>query len=343
MTPDASGRFTGDAVLRAAALITGIVLACAAVTAASGVLVPATFALFIIAIAWPLQKLLQRRMPRLVALLITLALAVVIIVVLAGMVAWGFTRVGRWVIANGGRFQELYLRQTQWLDDQGLPLSSLLSDNFDMRWLVIVAQYITGHMSGFVSFLTVTLVFTLLGMLEVDIAARKLGRMAPNMLRAGTSIARKLQVYMVVRTAMSAMTGLTIGLFVFAVGLDLPVEWGVIAFAVNYIPFVGSLIATVFPTLFAGLQFGSWRMAVVVFICLNLIQFLWGSYIEPRLAGRAVSISPFIVLFAVFFWAFLWGIAGAFIGIPMTIAMLAICAQYPSTRWIADLLSGRED
>jgi predicted PurR-regulated permease PerM len=79
-----------------------------------------------------------------------------------------------------------------------------------------------------------------------------------------------------------------------------------------------------------------------VFACLNLIQFVTGSYIEPRLAGAALSISPFVVLFAVFFWSFLWGISGAFIGAPIAIAVLAICAKHESTQWIASLLSGHD-
>ena len=78
-------------------------------------------------------------------------------------------------------------------------------------------------------------------------------------------------------------------------------------------------------------------MAVLVFGGLNLIQFLVGSYLEPRIAGNAVSLSPFMVLFAVFFWAFLWGIAGAFIGVPIVIAVMTICEQHPSSRWVADL------
>jgi predicted PurR-regulated permease PerM len=81
-------------------------------------------------------------------------------------------------------------------------------------------------------------------------------------------------------------------------------------------------------------------MAVIVFACLNLIQFLVGSYLEPRIAGSALSISPFLVLFAVFFWTFVWGIAGAFIGVPIVIAALTLCEQHPSSRWIADLLGG---
>jgi predicted PurR-regulated permease PerM len=126
--------------------------------------------------------------------------------------------------------------------------------------------------------------------------------------------------------------------FVRLAGLPLAVEWGVVAFALNYIPFIGPFVATVFPTLLALAQFASWQAAVAVFVGLNLIQFVVGSYIEPRVFGRALAISPFVVLFAVFLWAFVWGLFGAFIGVPVTIAVLTFSAQHPSTRWLADLL-----
>ena len=80
-------------------------------------------------------------------------------------------------------------------------------------------------------------------------------------------------------------------------------------------------------------------LALVVFIGLNLLQFVIGSYIEPRVAGTAVSVSPFMVLFAVFFWGMLWGIAGAFIGVPILIALATVCARHPAARPLAVLLS----
>jgi predicted PurR-regulated permease PerM len=145
---------------------------------------------------------------------------------------------------------------------------------------------------------------------------------------------------MLVRTLMSAMTGLFVAGFALATGLGLAAEWGVLAFVLNYIPFIGSLVSTVLPTLFAVTRFQSWEMVVVVFICLGLIQFLVGSYLEPRIAGSALSLSPFAVLFTVFFWTFLWGIPGALIGVPIVIAAVTLCAQHPSSRWIADVLGG---
>jgi predicted PurR-regulated permease PerM len=81
-------------------------------------------------------------------------------------------------------------------------------------------------------------------------------------------------------------------------------------------------------------------MALLVFLGLNAIQFLIGSYLEPRFSGSALAISPFVVVVSVFFWAFLWGIPGAFIGVPIMIAILTICEINEPSRWIAALLSG---
>ena len=87
-------------------------------------------------------------------------------------------------------------------------------------------------------------------------------------------------------------------------------------------------------------QFESWPAVLGVFVCLNVIQFAVGSYIEPRVAGSMLSISPVVVLFSIFFWTFLWGLFGTFIGVPITLAILTFCAAHPSSRWVADLFGG---
>lgn len=113
-----------------------------------------------------------------------------------------------------------------------------------------------------------------------------------------------------------------------------------IAFVLNYIPFIGPFIATLFPTLLAMTQFDSWQAVLGVFVCLNIIQFVVGSYVEPRVSGNMLSISPSVVLFAVFFWTFLWGLFGTFIGVPIALAILTFCDKNPSSRWLADILGG---
>jgi predicted PurR-regulated permease PerM len=157
---------------------------------------------------------------------------------------------------------------------------------------------------------------------------------------ASAKIGAKFRKYMLVRTQLSALTGLAVWAFALATGLELAAAWGIIAFALNYIPFLGPFVATILPALFAMAQFDSWQTIVIVFLGLFAIQFTIGNYLEPLVAGAALAISPLTVIFAIFFWSFLWGIPGAFIGVPVTIAILTLCELSPSSRWIATLLSG---
>jgi AI-2 transport protein TqsA len=326
---------------------------CTAVLVLSGlyfarsILAPVAFSLFVIAIVWPLQRRLEAWMPRLLALVVTLVVTLLVVTVLGYLIVWAFGTVGRWLIENALRFQALYVQWNDWLAEHGILVTSLLVENFNASWLIRAVQEVGGRLHGLVTFLVIAFVFTALGLLEVDIARKHVASLdnkdvAQTILQASMQIADKFQKYMAVRSAMSVLTGLVVWAFALLAGLELATAWGVIAFVLNYIPFIGPLVATVFPTLFALAQVGSWQLAVVVFLCLNLIQFLIGSYLEPRIAGAALSVSPFLVLFAVFFWALLWGIPGAFIGVPIVIAGLTLCDQRDSTRWVATLLSGRE-
>lgn len=332
---------------RVALGICATILLAGAVSLAEPVLAPVTFALFVIALAWPLQRgLMVARVPAFLALIGTILVTLVVLVALALAAGWGFGRVARWMIANAAQFQSLYARKLAWLAARGIDADEVLQ--FDGRWMVTVAQVVLGQLQGILGFLGVTLVFVILGLLEVGVAARQLARIgrdrpaAAHLLRGCEATAAKLRAYMLVRTIMSIATGLAVAAFAAAVGLDLAVEWGVIAFVLNYIPFIGSLVATLLPTVFAALQFGTWQAALLVFLALQLIQFISGSAIEPRLAGARLALSPFIVLAAVFLGALLWGIPGAFIGVPVLIAGLTLCEQFPDSRWMAQLLSGQE-
>jgi AI-2 transport protein TqsA len=337
---------TSRAALTMLGLCTAVLVFCGLYFARS-ILAPVAFSLFVVAIVWPLQRALETRIPRLLALVVALVVTLLVVTVLGYLIVWAFGTVGRWLIENALQFQALYVQWTDWLEEHGILVTSLLVENFNAGWLVRAVQEIGGRLHGLVTFVVITFVFTALGLLEVDIARKHIESLgnkaaARTILQASTQIADKFQRYMLVRSAMSVLTGLVVWAFALLAGLELATAWGVIAFVLNYIPFIGPLIATVFPTLFALAQVGSWQLAVIVFVCLNLIQFVIGSYMEPRIAGAALSVSPFLVLFAVFFWAFLWGLPGAFIGVPIVIAALTLCEQRESTRWIATLLSGRE-
>ena len=261
------------------------VLVLAALYFARSILAPVAFSLFVIAIVWPLQRVLQARMPALLALLATLVVTLVVMTVLGGLIAWSFGTVGRWLIDNAARFQLLYMQLTEWLEGHGILLTSLLVENFNASWLIRAVQEIGARIHGLLSFTIITFVFTVLGLLEVDVARTNIESLrnretAHTILQSSERIADKFQKYMLVRSIMSVLTGAVVWGFALLAGLELATAWGVIAFVLNYIPFIGPLVATVFPTLFALAQFESWRLAITVFLCLNLIQFLMFQAIE---------------------------------------------------------------
>jgi predicted PurR-regulated permease PerM len=322
--------------------IIAAVLAGAAVYHASSVLAPLALALFIIALVWPLQSELQQRLPKLAAVAIVLVVTVAAGGIFASLIAWGFGRVGRAMIVDAARYQVLYEGAVAWLDGHGISLAAIWAEHFNVGWLLRAAQQVTGRINTTLTFWLVALIYVVLGLLEVGDADGRLQAFgkseAARVLRQGSkATAARLRRYMLVRTQMSLLTGLLVAAFAAAVGLPFAPEWGVIAFALNYIPFIGPFLATLFPTLLAITQFESWQAMLAVFACLNVIQFVVGSYIEPRLAGSILSISPFLVLLSVFFWTWMWGLFGAFIGVPITIAALAFCEQHPSSRWVAEL------
>lgn len=320
----------------------------AALYLATSIFAPVACALFIIALVWPLQKRLQSFLPQLLALAIVICITVAAFFLFMSITAWGFGRIGRSLITEAPRFQLLYDQAATWLEGHGIVIAGLWAEHFNVRWLIRTLQGVTGRLNTTISFWLVVIVYVILGLLEVETIARKIrmllsGNAARVLIDGSMQTASKLRRYMLIRTIMSIATGAMVWLLATASGLQFATEWGVIAFTLNYIPFIGPFIATLFPTLYALAQFESLQAALFVFACLNIIQFVIGSYIEPRVAGSALAVSPFIVLFSVFFWAYLWGLFGAFIGVPITIAALTYCSQHPSTKWVAKLLSAPDE
>lgn len=334
-------------IINASLIIIASAVLIALLSVGSSVFAPVAFALFVIVLVWPVQRNLQTVMPQSVAFLVTFTLVGLVVLVFGWMIAWAFGHVARAVIADAGRFQQLYDHIQVWLEEHGIVVGVFSTDNFSVSWVLRMLQTVGNRLNSMFSFWVVTLLYVLLGLLEVSsfesrIRALKNQVASGVLLNGSLQTAMKIRHYMLVRTWMSIATGLLVWLFARAVGLPLAEEWGVIAFVLNYIPFLGPLVATVFPTAFAATQFGDWQIVAAVFCSLNLIQFVVGSYIEPRFTGNALSISPAAVLFFVLAWSAFWGIFGAFIGVPIMIAILTFCAQHPSSRWFAELFGSGE-
>ncbi len=303
---------------------------------------PIAFALFGMALLWPFQKALETRLAKPVALLLTILLALFVILVLAAAIVWAVDDIVHWISVNITRFQSLYAQWVQWLDGYGIHISEGLSQ-YDARTFLGILQTIASGANYFLGFCIVVFLLITFGLTEVDAFRKRLTGLTLkdgwDIPQTAAEIASKLRKYMLIRTLASVLTGVAVFAFTLSIGLDLAIAWGIISFVLNYIPYLGPLIAVVLPVIFASVQFESSHAVIVIFGGLYLIQFLIGNYLEPIIAGKALAISPLLMLIAFFFWAFLWGIPGAFIGIPITIALLTVCEQIPSLRWVSKLLS----
>jgi AI-2 transport protein TqsA len=303
---------------------------------------PIAFVLFAMALVEPFQRAAEVRAGKTIALLLTILLTLLVLSVLVYAIVWSLGEIVHWGFANLERFQSLYLRATQWLEAHDL----FIEDYASLTPLSFagIFQTVAAQANYFIGFALVVFMFLAFGLAEMEEFKKKLAALDETMsgwslLETSSKIGAKIRKYMLIRTLASIATGVAVLLFTLVIGLDLAVAWGVISFVLNYIPYIGPLVAVILPVIFATAQFESWQMAAIIFGSLYLIQFLIGSYLEPVLTGTALAISPFVMLFAFLIWDFLWGMPGAFIGLPVTIALFTVWEENPSTRWVANLMA----
>jgi predicted PurR-regulated permease PerM len=143
--------------------------------------------------------------------------------------------------------------------------------------------------------------------------------------------------YMAIKTLVSLASGICVAVWVFILGVDFPVLWGLLAFALNYVPNIGSIIAAIPPVLLAIIQFGFFKalMVAVGFLVINLII---GSIIEPRFMGRGLGLSTLVVFLSLLFWGWVLGPVGMLLSVPLTITAKIALDSRDETRWLAVLL-----
>jgi predicted PurR-regulated permease PerM len=145
--------------------------------------------------------------------------------------------------------------------------------------------------------------------------------------------------YISIKTLVSILTGVASYIALLFLNVDAPIFWAFLIFILNYIPTVGSLIATTFPAIFAMLQFGELMPGVWVLIIVGAIQLVVGNYIDPKLTGDSLNVSPLIVILGLAFWGAIWGIIGMFLSVPITVMLIIILSEIPGTRAFAILLT----
>lgn len=327
--------------------LASLVVIMAGLRAAETVVVPLLVAIFLAVISFPLVDwLCARRIP--------LALAVTIVLLAAVLMLGGLGLVVSQSVqsftANLPGYEAKLTAQVStlrdWMGSSGFegPFPAV-SEIIDTSSIVKV----TGALVAGLGLLLTNTILILLCYVFLLLEAHSLPQRLQRAFGEGSStitdlsqMAAKMKHYLALKALMSIGTGVPVWLFLWAMGVDYPVLWGLLTFLLNFIPNLGSVIAAVPPSLLALVQFGPVPALIVAgfFILVNTVV---GNIIEPRVMGQGLGLSTFIVFVALVFWGWALGTVGMFLAVPLTIMVQLVLASSHETRRFAILLGGDID
>ncbi len=316
----------------------------AGLRAASSVTVPLMLAIFFSIVCGPPITKLQRWMPFGVALSLILAALLAVFITIPVLIGTAL----RQVINDLPDFQDELLTLEgaviERLRGWGLDVpSDDLMDVFD-------AGSVTSMLAGFLNGLLKTfgdgvIVLVLVAFMLAESAwfSAKLAVIEGGSGEASRRIAEvihNVHRYVAIKTVLSVATGLCVWAGLTVLGIDHALVWGFLAFLLNYIPNIGSIVAGVPPVLLALIQHGI-GTAVWVVLLYGVVNQLLGSILEPRLQGRGLGLSPLVVFVSLLFWGWVFGPVGMLLSAPITMMIKVGLEVFPETRWIAIFLGGK--
>ena len=346
MNESAKREYLGSRAVSVPLTVIALIAGVWALRTAYVVFLPLACSLYLAVLVRPLQDKIRRRLPRRLrwlSLLLTFLVGVGVAALLVGLIWIALALLQRkappYIDAIKAHWQTL----VAWTGDQGLPLQENLDRFTGMieRLLGFVTSTVVSLWSV-IALIVLVFFLTILLLLEWNEWRQKArqaasGSRSTRILDAIDNISKKIRSFLVVRTVLSLISGLATGLWLWAAGVELAFVWGLLTFILNYIPSLGSIISVVAPTIFALVQLGLWR-AVIALAGMIVIEQIVAGLIEPRMQGRAVRLSPFIVLMSLVFWGWVWGIVGMLLAVPLTVTFVVICSEIDSLEWLAEIM-----
>ena len=319
------------------------ILVIAALKATKPISMPLAFAFFIVILVHPLQQKLEQKLPRWLSLILVLLLLCGIAGLVVGALSLSAEIVEPKVPQYLDRLEEIATIAQSWASDRNLPIPKF--DGQSSNASSQLTQRAIGSVRSLISVISLTILtisLLVLLLLEVPQYRHKVqqafsSKTGDRLISAVSNTSQKLRRYLWVMTLTSLLTGILTIVLCFIIGVDLAFVWGLIGFVLNYIPTLGSIAAVIPPTMVAFLFNGVGR-GIATLIGLAAIQVVMGNFVDPRVQGKSLQLSPFIALFSITFWGWVWGIPGAILGVPMTISIVLLCQEFKLTQGVAILL-----
>jgi AI-2 transport protein TqsA len=331
-------RDRGGRVLLVAA---SCVVVIAGLKAASSLILPFLVALFLAMVSLPLLNWLQvKGIPTPIAVLITVVVVFAVVfgfgVLIGGSVA-GFTEAAP---RYRERIEVMAANSLQWVSSLGIAVPQELTTEIVRpgRVMDMATTTLRGIAAVLSNLLLVSLTIVFI-YLEAAGFPEKL-QVAFGQSAAAERFAKirhEVNRYLGIKTLISLVTGSIIGSAMAIIGVDFPVLWGALAFLLNYIPNLGSIIAAVPPTLLAAVQLGPGH-AIAVALVFAAVNATLGSFLEPFLLGRRLGLSTLVVFLSLIFWGWVWGPVGMLLSVPITMIIKIMLENSQEFRWVAVLL-----
>ncbi|NOQ79990.1 MAG: AI-2E family transporter [Gammaproteobacteria bacterium] len=336
---------------RAIMVSAALVIVIAGMKYAAPLLVPFLLSAFIAVISFPLMSLLQQKgLPKGLALTLVMLLVVFIGVGLTFLVGSSISDFSQTLPGYQQRITAEWGQLIRWLNEHGISVADSIKEVADpAAALGLVSSILKGFGSVLTnSFLIIlTVVFILIeaaGFTQKFISLNDTGS-EPS--QSGEQMfsqvfVDKLRSYMSMKTIISMATGVIIAVAMWLIGLDYPVLWGVLAFMLNFVPNIGSIIAAVPAVMLALVQLG-FTSAVLVAAVYVAVNVMIGSIIEPKYMGKGLGLSTLVVVVSLVFWGWVLGPVGMLLSVPLTITVKLALDSKPETQWLGHLLGPVED
>ncbi len=298
--------------------------------------------------AQPVKWMKKKNVPNVVAVLIVFIFIIGLFFGLSQIIGSSLSSFSENMPKYEKNIDEMTKSLIVFLHDRGINISSdRIMHTIDPSKIITLSVGLLGKL-GNVMGNTFTIFFMVLFLLlEIDSIPVKVNAIMKNKKTDKTAsyittIVKSIRHYLSIKTQVSLLTGISIWIGLLILGVDYAIIWALIAFLMNYIPNIGSIIAAIPAVLFALIQLGLggafWTMGI--YITVNMVI---GNVIEPKITSSGMGLSTFIVFLGLLFWGMILGTVGMFLSVPLTMTIKIITQQNPETKWIAIFLGTQKE
>lgn len=308
---------------------------------AAPILLPSALALFLAILSLPIMIWLRkRRVPKASAIVIPVFLNVAVVGLLILVASQSVSELQRELPTYANTLSQI---QTSWVESFEARTDIVLSftDLIDPTEMVSFARGAVGRIAQLLSMTFLVFLIMAFMLSEATVFPDKFhyltGDSSPDEDRLA-KVVTEVQTYLGIKTVISLATGLILGGWAYAMGLDFPLLLGLSAFLLNYVPTVGSIIAAIPAILLSIILVGTAAHAVLVGLGYFVVNTVFGNIIEPNLMGRRLGLSTLVVILSLLFWGWAWGPLGALLSVPLTVVVKIWLENTTDLRWVAILL-----